>query len=104
MPAIKKPMTGEAAPDRQAHWQQVYGKKSETEVSWFEARPDLSVALMEAAGGGAARLSRAASEIGGGVPAQAGALSWGGPRAGEAREPRGGGVGAAARPPPPPGA
>src|SRR5260221_6459429 len=67
MPAIENPMTGEAAPDREAHWQQVYGKKSETEVSWFEARPDLSLALMEEAGYGADRLAAAVIDIGGGA-------------------------------------
>lgn len=52
--------------DRQAHWQDVYTRKAENEVSWYQATPDVSLALIEAAtspgaaivdvGGGASRL------------------------------------------------
>jgi SAM-dependent methyltransferase len=52
---------------RAAHWQEVYGKKAETEVSWFEASPDLSLALMAAAGYGPDRLDTAVIDIGGGA-------------------------------------
>ena len=53
--------------ERQAHWDDVYGKKQDREVSWFEPRPDASLELIEAAavpseasiidiGGGTSRL------------------------------------------------
>ncbi|QPC93882.1 class I SAM-dependent methyltransferase [Mesorhizobium sp. INR15] len=52
---------------RQAHWQGVYTKKAEAEVSWFEENPDLSLDLIAGVaptkdvsvidiGGGASRL------------------------------------------------
>lgn len=54
---------------RQAHWEGVYSSKGADEVSWFEATPTLSLALIEAVhkvrgsvidiGGGAARLADA---------------------------------------------
>lgn len=40
----------DVADARIAHWQHVYGSKAETEVSWFEASPDVSLQLMAAAG------------------------------------------------------
>jgi ubiquinone/menaquinone biosynthesis C-methylase UbiE len=53
--------------ERQEHWQGVYGSKAETEVSWFQQRPSISLELIKAArcnrhdpiidiGGGASRL------------------------------------------------
>jgi SAM-dependent methyltransferase len=36
--------------DRQVHWNSIYGKKREHEVSWFEPFPGVSVQLLEAAG------------------------------------------------------
>jgi SAM-dependent methyltransferase len=36
--------------DRTSHWQRIYSTKGEEEVSWFEAFPDVSLRLMEAAG------------------------------------------------------
>ncbi|TCU19323.1 class I SAM-dependent methyltransferase [Rhizobium sullae] len=36
--------------DRQAHWQTVYTTKAETEVSWYEDAPDLSMVLLRQAG------------------------------------------------------
>jgi SAM-dependent methyltransferase len=36
--------------DRSAHWNTVYTTKGEGEVSWFEAAPEVSLRLMEAAG------------------------------------------------------
>lgn len=53
--------------DRQAHWQSVYTSKSEQEVSWFQARPAISLEFIADAkvrpdaaiidiGGGASRL------------------------------------------------
>jgi 2-polyprenyl-3-methyl-5-hydroxy-6-metoxy-1,4-benzoquinol methylase len=64
-----------AAPDRQAHWDNVYRTKREDEVSWFQASPSLSLDLIRAAGvehnasiidvgGGAARLVDALTEEG----------------------------------------
>ena len=52
---------------RQAHWQNIYTTKADTDVSWFEGSPAISLALIHAAGtppdaavidigGGAARL------------------------------------------------
>ena len=53
--------------DRQAHWQGVYSSKNETEVSWFEQSPAISLELIRRSevdtgasiidiGGGASRL------------------------------------------------
>lgn len=53
--------------DRTAHWQNVYATKGETEVSWFQASPAISLEMIRAAspdraaaiidiGGGASRL------------------------------------------------
>lgn len=36
--------------DRQTHWQTVYTTKAETEVSWFDDTPDLSLTLLAEAG------------------------------------------------------
>ena len=36
--------------DRAAHWNDVYSTKAETEVSWFEQTPDVSLRLLDAAG------------------------------------------------------
>jgi ubiquinone/menaquinone biosynthesis C-methylase UbiE len=63
------------AVDRQSHWQGVYTTKSDTDVSWYENRPELSLtALREAGltsemsvidiGGGASRLVDALIEAG----------------------------------------
>jgi SAM-dependent methyltransferase len=38
------------AADRQAHWEGVYTTKAETEVSWYEDTPELSLALLHEAG------------------------------------------------------
>jgi ubiquinone/menaquinone biosynthesis C-methylase UbiE len=35
---------------RQAHWDKVYGSKSVTDVSWYEAHPEKSLALIRATG------------------------------------------------------
>lgn len=34
----------------QEHWQSVYTRKGETEVSWYEARPERALALLDRAG------------------------------------------------------
>src|SRR4029453_17003094 len=39
-----------SAPDRQAHWDNVYRTKGEDEVSWFQANPTVSLDLIHAAG------------------------------------------------------
>jgi len=61
-----------AAPDRQAHWDNVYRTKREDEVSWFQASPTLSLDLIRAAG-----VERSASiiDVGGGASRLVGALS-----------------------------
>lgn len=42
--------TNETDGERQAHWQTVYVTKSPGEVSWFQERPAVSLALIEATG------------------------------------------------------
>lgn len=39
-----------AALDRQSHWEGVYTAKAETEVSWYEDTPELSLSLLREAG------------------------------------------------------
>ncbi|HUZ65788.1 MAG TPA: class I SAM-dependent methyltransferase [Acetobacteraceae bacterium] len=62
-------------PDRAAHWQSVYATKAETEVSWFQDHPDVSLELVRRSvagpgspiidvGAGAARLADALLEDG----------------------------------------
>src|SRR6266542_6013467 len=36
--------------NRQQHWNTVYTTKGERDVSWFEASPDVSIEMIEAAG------------------------------------------------------
>ena len=36
--------------ERRAHWQSVYAAKAPGDVSWFQERPDVSLALVEATG------------------------------------------------------
>lgn len=36
--------------ERQTHWNQVYTTKSEREVSWFEALPEISLEMLDTAG------------------------------------------------------
>ncbi len=61
--------------ERQRHWESAYAGKAEDEVSWFQDSPDLSLALIAAAGvgrnarlidvgGGAARLADALLDAG----------------------------------------
>lgn len=38
------------SPDRQAHWQNVYQTKAETDVSWFQESPAISLDLIRATG------------------------------------------------------
>lgn len=61
--------------DRHAHWEQVYAAKAESEVSWFEESPAVSLALVEACGVGS---SEAAIDIGGGASRLVDALLDGG--------------------------
>lgn len=49
---------------RGAHWENVYQTKGEREVSWFQETPDISLALIRAAGG---RRDSAIIDIGGGA-------------------------------------
>ncbi|MDX1000827.1 methyltransferase domain-containing protein [Sinorhizobium medicae] len=64
-----------AATDRQTHWEDVYTTKADTEVSWYEDTPELSLTLLREAGltpemsvidigGGASRLVDALVESG----------------------------------------
>lgn len=50
--------------DRQAHWQNVYTKKAENEVSWFQESPTLSIELIMQVG---ATPGSAIIDIGGGA-------------------------------------
>jgi SAM-dependent methyltransferase len=50
--------------DRQAHWQNVYGTKSEKEVSWFQESPIISLDLIHATG---VKPDAAIIDIGGGA-------------------------------------
>jgi len=50
--------------DRQSHWQRVYTTKGESEVSWFQERPDTSLAMIQATG---ADKNAAIIDIGGGA-------------------------------------
>jgi SAM-dependent methyltransferase len=50
--------------DRQAHWQDVYGSKGETEVSWFEEVPSVSLGLIKRS---CARPDASIIDIGGGA-------------------------------------
>lgn len=38
--------------DAKTHWEKVYQGKSPTEVSWYQASPEVSLALIEATGAG----------------------------------------------------
>lgn len=49
---------------RQAHWNDVYGRTAETEVSWFQETPAPSLALLELIG---ARPTDAIIDVGGGA-------------------------------------
>ena len=50
--------------DRQAHWQRVYSTKGDSEVSWFQESPAISLRMIEAAG---LRLDTCILDVGGGV-------------------------------------
>lgn len=52
------------APGRQAHWDNVYRTKGESEVSWFQERPDISLELIALSG---ADPRSAVVDIGGGA-------------------------------------
>jgi len=36
--------------DRKAHWESIYSKKAEEDTSWFQPRPETSLALIQASG------------------------------------------------------
>jgi hypothetical protein len=50
--------------DRRAHWDQVYDTKRETEVSWFQESPTISLDLIRATG---VALNVSIVDIGGGA-------------------------------------
>lgn len=56
---------------RSTHWEKVYTDKAESEVSWFEAQPSLSLELIAAAPAGTAA---SVIDIGGGASRLAGEL------------------------------
>jgi SAM-dependent methyltransferase len=49
--------------DRRGHWERIYTTKCETDCSWFEAAPEVSLRLMEAAG---LRAGTCVLDVGGG--------------------------------------
>jgi trans-aconitate methyltransferase len=49
---------------RQAHWENVYGTKGETEVSWFQESPTISLDLIRATG---VELGASIIDVGGGA-------------------------------------
>lgn len=51
-------------PTTREHWEQVYGSKTETEVSWYQSRPERSFALIKSA---ASDLSASILDVGGGA-------------------------------------
>jgi 2-polyprenyl-3-methyl-5-hydroxy-6-metoxy-1,4-benzoquinol methylase len=53
-----------STPERQAHWENVYQNKGERDVSWFQARPHISVDLVRATG---VDVSASIIDIGGGA-------------------------------------
>jgi len=53
-----------STPARRKHWDDVYGRKAESEVSWFEATPSRSLELIEQTGVGR---SAPIIDIGGGL-------------------------------------
>lgn len=57
--------------ERQGHWEGIYGTKAETDVSWFEAEPELSLDLVRRTG---ASPKDAIIDIGGGLSRLADAL------------------------------
>ena len=57
--------------ERRQHWDAVYAEKDTDEVSWFEASPTLSLAMLDAVG---ADPSMAVIDIGAGASRLAGAL------------------------------
>lgn len=52
------------ASERQAHWENVYSTKGETDVSWFQATPEPSLELLSLVG---ATVDSAVVDIGGGA-------------------------------------
>jgi 2-polyprenyl-3-methyl-5-hydroxy-6-metoxy-1,4-benzoquinol methylase len=60
-----------SAPNRQAHWENVYQTKGERDVSWFQENPEISLDLIRATGAGTAA---SIVDIGGGASRLADAL------------------------------
>lgn len=50
--------------EQKSHWESVYGSKADDEVSWYEARPDLSLKLIRDA---IAHGARSVIDVGGGT-------------------------------------
>jgi trans-aconitate methyltransferase len=46
-------MTGNEENERKQHWEQLWGRKSAVETSWYQARPRLSLAMIARAAGDA---------------------------------------------------
>jgi SAM-dependent methyltransferase len=54
--------------DAKTHWERIYREKTTTEVSWYQARPDISLALVAASG---VALDAPIIDVGGGSSALA---------------------------------
>ncbi|HET8542785.1 MAG TPA: class I SAM-dependent methyltransferase [Anaeromyxobacter sp.] len=50
--ADTRSLASDAAPSRREHWEGIYASRSEEELSWFQARPAVSLRLVASAGVG----------------------------------------------------
>jgi trans-aconitate methyltransferase len=71
MPGRHSAENGRVVSDRSSHWETVYSTKAETEVSWFQESPAISLELIKATG---ANKDAAIIDIGGGASRLADAL------------------------------
>jgi SAM-dependent methyltransferase len=46
------PPSGSQAPGKKAHWERIYSERKPTDVSWYQAHPEYSLAMIEATGAG----------------------------------------------------
>ena len=58
------PPTDNQPPVRKSHWERIYSEKNPTEVSWYQAHPEYSLAMIEATGAG---IEAGIIDVGGGA-------------------------------------
>ena len=46
------PPSGNRPPGKKSHWERIYSEKKPTDVSWYQAHPEYSLAMIEATGAG----------------------------------------------------